>query len=206
MGQCHGGEEQHHGRKPRNKLVTGLKVVLLGDVGTGKTAIVSRLTRDSFDPHSEATIGASFQVYNSSVDGKNVKMEIWDTAGQERFRSLTPMYYRQASAAIIVYAVDSKTSFDTLKQWVDELRVRAPSNIVLVLAANKTDLVKSRMVTPEMAQQYITELQTASTSAGATGGGPPLYVECSAKTGDNIKPLFDQLARRLTELVQAGVL
>ena len=64
------------------------------------------------------------------------KFEIWDTAGQERYRSLAPMYYRGAAAAIVVYDITKKDTFDGAKSWVKELQRRGDPNAIIALAGN----------------------------------------------------------------------
>ena len=75
---------------------------------------------------------------------KRVKTTIWDTAGQERYRSLAPMYYRGAAAAVVVYDVTNKDSFNGAKSWVKELQRRGDPNVVIALAGNKADLEQRR--------------------------------------------------------------
>ncbi|THU74734.1 hypothetical protein C4D60_Mb04t36530 [Musa balbisiana] len=81
------------------------KLVLLGDMGTGKSSLVLRFVKGQFLEFQESTIGAAFFSQTLAVSDATVKLEIWDTAGQERYHSLAPMYYRGAAAAIIVYDI-----------------------------------------------------------------------------------------------------
>jgi small GTP-binding protein len=97
-------------------------------------------------PSQESTIGAAFLTKNLPELG--VKFEIWDTAGQERYHSLAPMYYRGASAAVIVYDITHADSFVKAKNWVKELQRQGSPNMVMVLAGNKADLVDNRQVRP----------------------------------------------------------
>jgi len=61
---------------------------------------------DQFDSYRESTIGAAFLTQTISLDeNTTVKFEIWDTAGQERYKSLAPMYYRNANCAVVVYDI-----------------------------------------------------------------------------------------------------
>ncbi|CAH9069948.1 unnamed protein product [Cuscuta epithymum] len=98
------------------------KLVLLGDMGAGKSSLVLRFVKGQFLEFQESTIGAAFFSSTVSADNTTVKFEIWDTAGQERYHSLAPMYYRGAAAAIIVYDISSLESFDRAKKWVKELQ------------------------------------------------------------------------------------
>ena len=86
---------------------------------------------------------------------RTIRLEIWDTAGQERYRSLANMYYRGAKAAIVVYDITNRDSFNEAKYWINELYNKAPSNPHIVLAGNKYDLRQSgRAVSFEEAKAY----------------------------------------------------
>ncbi|KAG6533007.1 hypothetical protein ZIOFF_002398 [Zingiber officinale] len=88
------------------------KLVLLGDVGTGKTSIVLRFIKGQYFDCQESTIGAAFFSQVISLNEATVKFDIWDTAGQERYHSLAPMYYRGAAAAIVVYDISNMVTTD----------------------------------------------------------------------------------------------
>ncbi|CAN6459705.1 unnamed protein product [Victoria cruziana] len=98
------------------------KLVLLGDMGTGKTSLVLRFVKGQFFDYQESTIGAAFFSQILSLNEATVKFDIWDTAGQERYHSLAPMYYRGAAAAVVVYDITSMDSFVRAKKWVQELQ------------------------------------------------------------------------------------
>ena len=100
--------------------------------GVGKTSIISRYINNTFQSNTMSTTGASFAaktMYFENHD-KNVKFEIWDTAGQEKYRSLTKIFYKDASVAILVYDICRKPSFDDLKNvWLPQLRDQAPKKL-----------------------------------------------------------------------------
>jgi Ras-related protein Rab-5C len=124
------------------------KVVLLGDMGAGKSSIALRFSKDQFNEYQESTIGAAFvtQSLSASSDHPAVKFEIWDTAGQERYRSLAPMYYRGAAAALVVYDITSSQSFEQAKTWVDQLHDNGSSGTIVALTGNKKDRHDEREV------------------------------------------------------------
>ncbi|KAG4398426.1 hypothetical protein GLYMA_08G038902v4 [Glycine max] len=97
------------------------KLVLLGDMGAGKTSLVLRFVKGEFSEYQDSTIGAAFFTQVLSLNEATVKFDIWDTAGQERYHSLAPMYYRGAAAAIVVYDITSMDSFVRAKKWVREV-------------------------------------------------------------------------------------
>lgn len=86
------------------------------------------------------------------VEGKTVKAQIWDTAGQERYRAITSAYYRGAVGALLVYDITKRQTFDNVQRWLRELRDHADSNIVIMMAGNKSDLNHLRAVSTEDAQ------------------------------------------------------
>jgi small GTP-binding protein len=89
---------------------------------------------------------AAFLTQTVTLEDSTVKFEIWDTAGQERYRSLAPMYYRGAAAAIVVFDITKKDSFNGAKSWVKELQRRGDPNVVIALAGNKADMESKRKV------------------------------------------------------------
>jgi len=160
------------------------KLVLLGDTAVGKSCLVVRFVRDEFFEFQEPTIGAAFLTQTVTLDDSTVKFEIWDTAGQERYRSLAPMYYRGAAAAIVVYDITNPDSFTGAKSWVKELQRRGDPNVVIALAGNKADLESRRKV----------EFEEANTYAEDNG---ILHLETSAKNADNVRDLFVEIAKKL---------
>uniref|UniRef100_A0A804LSB8 Ras-related protein RHN1 n=1 Tax=Zea mays TaxID=4577 RepID=A0A804LSB8_MAIZE len=133
------------GNKIRNA-----KLVLLGDVGAGKSSLVLRFVKGQFVEFQESTIGAAFFSQTLAVNDETVKFEIWDTAGQERYHSLAPMYYRGAAAAIVVYDITNAASFTRAKKWVQELQAQGNSNTIVALAGNKADLLDTRQVSADV--------------------------------------------------------
>jgi Ras-related protein Rab-5C len=161
---------------------TTAKLVLLGEMGSGKSSLVLRYVKGQFFDYQASTVGAAF--LTKTIPELSVKFEIWDTAGQERYHSLAPMYYRGAAAAIIVYDVTSTDSFNRAKAWVRELQRQGSPNMIMALAGNKADLESSRAVTAEEATAYANE-------------NGLFFMETSAKTAANVNELFAEIARKL---------
>jgi small GTP-binding protein len=78
------------------------------------------------------------------VDGKAlIKLQIWDTAGQEQFRSITKLFYKNSQAAIVVYDVTKRESFDDVNSWLEEIEDNRDQDDMLVyLAGNRVDLAE----------------------------------------------------------------
>jgi small GTP-binding protein len=167
--------------------VKSYKLVLLGDSAVGKSCINSRFIHDEFYEFQEPTIGAAFSTKKIEVDNKTVKYEIWDTAGQERYRALAPMYYRGASVAVIVYDITCNYSFEGAKIWLKEIQKNGNKNCLIVLVGNKCDLESEREVKEEEVNYLLNPFI--------------LHVLVSAKTGENIKYLFDEITKRLPDKI-----
>jgi small GTP-binding protein len=99
--------------------------------------------------------------------------QIWDTAGQEKYRSIAPIYYREARIALCVYDITSKRSYEVMKKWVEELQSNGPKDIVLAVVGNKIDRCDEEEVDYAEVKEY------------ATGLGAILKL-VSAKEGKNI--------------------
>ncbi|KAI6048033.1 GTP-binding protein RAB5 [Pisolithus marmoratus] len=161
------------------------KLVLLGESAVGKSSLVLRFVKDQFDDYRESTIGAAFLTQTVTLDDQTiVKFEIWDTAGQERYKSLAPMYYRNANCAVVVYDITQASSLEKARTWIRELQRQADPSIVIALCGNKTDLTARRQVTQEEAKKYADEEGL-------------MWFETSAKTGEGVSEVFTAIAKKL---------
>ena len=158
---------------------TTCKVVLLGEAGVGKTSIISRYVNDTFSDVLMSTTGASFAVKKLEIDPEHkIKFQIWDTAGQERFRSLAKIFYQNAAVAVLVYDITRRDSFQKLKDfWVKELKENAPSDIILAVAANKSDNYEFEVVSLKEGKELAKEINAIfkSTSAMLSHGIEDLF-------------------------------
>lgn len=159
------------------------KIVLLGESATGKSSIATRFVNNTFADYSESTIGAAFLTKTITIDDTKIKFEIWDTAGQERYNSLAPMYYRGASAALVIFDITNINTFDRAIRWIDELKKNHISLITLV--GNKCDILNNNF-NSEDAVSYAKDHNL-------------IYYETSAKENINIEEVFINIAKLLHE-------
>lgn len=162
------------------------KVVLLGEGRVGKTSILLRYTKGEYSDRQVSTLQASYLDKKVTIGTTNVQLSIWDTAGQERFHALGPIYYRDASGALLVYDITDAESFNKVKNWVKELRKIVGNDIVIVIAGNKVDLEKNRNVNEQEAIQY-------AESVGAA------HFHTSAKANRGLDEVFNSLATKMLE-------
>ncbi|KAF3333993.1 ras-related protein Rab2BV [Carex littledalei] len=164
------------------------KIVLIGDSGVGKSNILSRFTRNEFCLESKSTIGVEFATRTVEIEGKTIKAQIWDTAGQERYRAITSAYYRGAVGALLVYDITKKQTFDNVQRWLRELRNHADSNIVIMLAGNKSDLTHLRAV----------QLEEAHSMAEKEGLS---FLETSALDASNVENAFQTILSEIYQII-----
>ena len=155
------------------------KLVILGMAGTGKSSIMGRIIGEEFDQYSQPTIGAAF---GNHVTKNNNMLEIWDTAGQERYRSLAPMYYRNASLALIVFDISDSITIDSANDWIDEM---SKNNISYIVIGNKLDLYK------ESEHLFRVKLEAFKEKEYDH------YIQMSAKTGLNLHQLMETIDKKL---------
>lgn len=126
----------------------------------------------------------SKKIRTINVDGKTIKLQIWDTAGQERFRTITSSYYRGAHGIIVVYDVTDQTSFNNVKQWLQEIDRYACDMVNKLLVGNKCDLVSQKVVDFHTAKEFADQLNIP-------------FLETSAKSATNVEEAFVAMTREI---------
>ncbi|XP_033250553.1 ras-related protein Rab-4B-like [Drosophila miranda] len=169
------------------------KFLIIGSAGSGKSCLLHQFIVSKFKDDSSHTIGVEFGSRIVNVGGKSVKLQIWDTAGQERFRSVTRSYYRGAAGALLVYDATSRDSFNALTNWLNDARTLASPNIVILLVGNKKDLEEARDVTFLEASTIAQENEL-------------IFLETSAKTGENVEEAFLKCSKTILAKVETGEL
>ena len=181
--------------KEEEKLkVLEVKIVLLGNINVGKTSIASRYCKNSFNEHHINTIGGAYQQQKVVLsNGAIVKLHIWDTSGQERFRAMTNLYYRDAQVALLTYDITNEASFTGIEFWIEELKYKVENeNMILCLVGNKSDV--------NDADRKITKIQGKKFA----DDNNMLFYETSAKNGDGVKDLFNEVAKKAYEQLKTN--
>ncbi|CAN0336105.1 unnamed protein product [Lampetra fluviatilis] len=165
------------------------KVVVVGDLAVGKTCLINRFCKDTFDRDYKATIGVDFEVERFEICGVPFSLQIWDTAGQERFKCIAAAYYRGAQVVLVVFDLADIESLDHAKQWLkDAMKENDPDSVLVFLVGTKKDL--------------LSEGQCSRVESDAIKIAKEMkaeYWSVSAKTGDGIKDFFFRIAAQAFE-------
>jgi len=168
------------------KYDLNFKIILIGNIGVGKSCLSLKATKGIFLEEYISTIGFEFYCFNVKVNEKIIKLQIWDTCGQEAYRSLIKNFYRNASLAIVVYSVEDLQSFNDIDIWLKQVKTYGASSCKIFLIGNKID-TENRKVSTEMGIKCKNDFFF------------DCFMETSAKDGINIKELFINCATILYE-------
>ena len=162
------------------------KILLVGDSSVGKSSLLLRFSDNVFQESFLPTIGVDFKIRTIDHQGSVVKLQMWDTAGQEKFKTITSAYYKGAQGIVMVFDLTDKRSFDNIKNWIAECEQFSNLEPVKILVGNKMDMGRERQVSSDQARLF-------AESEGM------LYVETSARTGQNVENIFQSIATGMRE-------
>jgi small GTP-binding protein len=161
------------------RVLYRFKIIIVGNVAVGKTAILSQFFDRRFTDQYMCTINVDIRVQTVVLDECNiVDLQIWDTCGQETYKHLTRQYYNNTNGCFLIFDLTNRSSFEDLEDWIVDIRQNAPKDVIILLVGNKSDMIDEREV----------EFEEASAFAKRYGID---YIETSAKSGVNICLLFD---------------
>ncbi len=163
----------------------GFKLTFLGDSTVGKSSILERIHRGTFDRHKDSTIGAAYVTHTCN----DILLNIWDTAGQERFMSLIPMYYRDADIVLLVFDLNNEYTIDRVEHYMVELSNRKNDLYKCIVVGNKSDLV-------DQTEQDILDRKIKKIADNHPRINVVEYIYTSAKTNKNINELIDTITEQ----------
>lgn len=158
--------------------------IFIGNTGVGKSSIIQKYVNETFDNHSQSTIGIDYLTKIISMGERSVKLQMWDLTGQFSFRNLIQSYYRQANLIFFVFDRTNRCSFTDFREWIKPLEPHLDRS-QLVIIANKSDMAFFGVSTEEgkeLAERY-----------------NAFYYEVSAKEDHNIPAMFEEPVRKLYE-------
>lgn len=171
------------GSTPLRKTFNQYKIIILGDIGVGKSSLIDRYVSNKFNT---ATIpGDIVKKKKLELDNQTtVELLINDSTEEEKLNKYTKHYFKDAHGALIMFDVTNRQSFTNITTWKEEIKTNAPSDIVICILGNKADLSSNRVVKFEEVQEI---------------AGDDLYYEVSSKTGNNVSLAFEALAYAIQE-------
>ena len=165
-----------------------IKCVLLGETAVGKTSFINRFVNDTFTSEFVPTmIGcySSKEVFYEKANRK-IKYEIWDTAGQEKYRSINKIFYQDTLIVILIFDITRKDTFSSIKDyWYQEVKENSPDDVIIAIAANKSDLYEKEEVSQDEVEEYAESINA-------------IYKQTSALNGSGIKEIFESIGDELT--------
>ena len=157
------------------------KIIVIGESGVGKSALVERLCGRTFKQHYDVTIGVEFDTKTIQIDDTIIKSHIWDTAGQEQFASIVATYFRECAGAFVVFDICNRITFQRIEKWHKLVNDHNKDRFVpIVLIGNKIDNSYHRQVSIEEAETFANKHHIQ-------------YIETSAKHNINIDNFFKLL-------------
>ena len=166
-----------------------LKLMVLGDQGVGKTAIIQRYCKGTFSENYISTVGIDFQNKIVNVKNKKVNLQIWDTAGQEKFRAISKNYIQSSQGFLVIYDISKRISFININNWMEIINQNSKAKFILI--GNKKDLEDARQVQTNEGENLGRKFRCS-------------FFETSAADGENIEEAFNKFAEEILEENPSG--
>ena len=162
---------------------------MIGDPGVGKSTLFSKYTSPLYHDDENISLGVDFSTKRLELNRKKVLLQFWMFRGEERFRFLLTEHVKGANGPFILNNITNRNTLDHLPDWLQILREHA-GDIPIILVGNKIDWSEQRQVSSQIGEEI-----TRKKDLGA-------FIECSAKTGENVKEIFETLTRLMLQRLE----
>mmetsp|Transcript_38939 Transcript_38939/g.62726 ORF Transcript_38939/g.62726 Transcript_38939/m.62726 type:complete len:193 (-) Transcript_38939:1146-1724(-) len=170
------------------------KLVIVGDGACGKTCLLIVFSKDQFPEVYVPTVFENY-VADIEVDGKQVELALWDTAGQEDYDRLRPLSYPDTDVILMCFSIDSPDSLENIpEKWTPEVKHFCP-NVPIILVGNKKDTRNDPTTQKELKKSKQEPVKTGEGNAMAEQIHAFAYLECSAKTKEGVREVFETATR-----------
>ncbi|MFW9947206.1 MAG: Rab family GTPase [Candidatus Odinarchaeota archaeon] len=179
------------------KIKYKFKIPIIGDGAVGKTSLIEKFTKGTFQEEYISTLGAQFTQYEENVDGIDFKLIFWDIAGQPAFERMRQKFYLGSNGAIIVFShsPDEKKTFESVDKWLSEVREHC-GKIPVVLFGNKIDLINEEVLAIDKSLETCdSNIERFVKEHGIVG-----YFKTSALTGQKVNKAFHTLTKKIKAL------
>ena len=171
-----------------NEVEFVFKILLLGDSEVGKSCFLMRYSDNVFVENYITTIGLDYKLKNVKLDsGKTIKVQLWDTAGQDKYRTIAKNYFKGSHGILLLYDVTKQSSFQNIRDWIQDIREEVSQKAIIFLIGNKIDLVDKRKISKEKGIELAEEYKLP-------------FFEASAKSGENVDEVFKALYKKISEV------
>jgi small GTP-binding protein len=131
-----------------------IKLILVGDTGTGKTNLISVATGNEFNSGIFTTTSCSYIQKIIKINQKEYKVNLWDTIGQEKYRSLTKIFIKDSNIVIFTYDITKRDTFTSLPYWKNVIEEILGNDITFGVVGNKIDLYLEEKVKEQEGKKY----------------------------------------------------
>ncbi|XP_041350422.1 rho-related GTP-binding protein RhoA-A-like [Gigantopelta aegis] len=170
------------------------KLVIVGDGACGKTCLLIVFSKDQFPEVYVPTVFENY-VADIEVDNRQVELALWDTAGQEDYDRLRPLSYPDTHVILMCFSIDSPDSLENIpEKWTPEVKHFCP-NIPVILVGNKKDIRNDENVKAQLARSQMKPVSYEEGRQMAERIGAAAYMECSAKTKEGVREVFETATR-----------
>ena len=137
----------------------GVKVILIGESGVGKTNLINIAIGDNFSENEKSTTASTLSLKKIKLNNKEYNLDLWDTIGQEQYRQLTKIFFNNSKIVIFVYDITNKESFKALPGWKKDVEDQLGEDYIKGVVANKSDLYLEEEVPTEEGQEYANNIE-----------------------------------------------
>ncbi len=167
--------------------INEIKLIVLGNTSVGKSSFILKYIEDKFVLNYIATLGMDFKQKKLKLkNGQEVRLRIYDTAGQERFKSVAVSFIKKAEGVILIYDIGNKATFESLEEWIKNIKESGKENLPIILVGNKCD------IPPEKREVELIEGKDKAEEFNLP------FFETSCKEGINIKEVFEKIVEDIT--------
>ena len=163
-----------------------IKIMTLGNMKVGKTNFIFKYTENKFHENHISTNGLDYKIKKMQINNKNYQLLLFDTAGQERYKSIALNVVKDAHGILLMYDITDKTTFDSIPNWIQNIKDLKGDDFPLILLGNKNDLEEERKISKEEGQKFADEIGIQ-------------FFETSNKTGINIQESGLALIKKIIE-------
>jgi small GTP-binding protein len=160
-----------------------IKIILLGDICSGKTSFCNRFKKNEYDNTYISTIGVDYHTHYLYVSEGNYKLQIWDVAGQDRFNYIISGFFRGINIIIIMIDLHDVNSINSIEKWINMVNMYCVKPFNIILVGNKNDLPIN--INKEIIFNLYKNLS---------------YIEISVKNDLNFDTLFNEIILNYTKL------